>query len=84
MPLDGPLFLKLTFTWPWNTSDSKKTRQDGRIWHDVKPDCDNIAKTFIDCMVRCAFLTNDSRIVALKVSKFRGDRSGIEVEMGEA
>lgn len=84
-PMDGPLMLRLIFTWPWRASDSKRVRGAGLpIWYDTGPDLDNLAKTFIDCMARLAFFPNDSRIASLHLAKFIGDRPGVDVDLREA
>lgn len=77
-PLEGPLRLELELTWPWRQSDSARKRAAGRIPCDVKPDCDNIAKTIIDVMVLLGFLRADQQVVRLSVAKWIGDRPGLD------
>ena len=84
-PYDNvPLILRAEFIWPWLRGDTLRVRARGQVWHDTKPDADNIAKTLIDCLVCCAFFSHDSRIVSLKVLKFRGEKPGIDVQLSEA
>jgi Holliday junction resolvase RusA-like endonuclease len=48
-----PYRLELTYYWPYLTTDPKSFKvKRWLIPHITKPDCDNIAKTFIDCLVR--------------------------------
>ena len=82
-PLVGPLLLWITLTWPWNTSDSKKTRANGWVYHDTAPDVDNMTKTLMDSMARCAYFNRDSQVACLQIDKYRGDNPGIEVTLGE-
>jgi Holliday junction resolvase RusA-like endonuclease len=83
-PLTGPVALTLTFTWPWTSSDSKRVRAGGRVPHDRRPDCSNIAKTLEDRLVRLRFLEDDGQVVELLVRKFRGASPGIAVAVWPA
>lgn len=80
-PLEGPLFLVLEFTWPWNVGDSKRLRATGRTWHDKKPDAENLCKTVVDALGRCAYFLNDSQIVEVVLRKYRGERPGVRVRL---
>lgn len=80
-PLHGPLSLTLEFTWPWRSSDSKRTRALGRIPRDTAPDCDNLAKTFTDRLAVLRFINNDGQVCELIVRKFIGSRPGIRVRL---
>lgn len=82
-PLDGPLSLVLELTWPWRKSDSKRTRLAGQIPCDVKPDCDNVAKTIADVMVLLGFLRADQQIVSLIVTKWIGAVPGMRFVLEE-
>jgi Holliday junction resolvase RusA-like endonuclease len=78
-PVTGPVVLSLVFTWPWLKGDGKRVRALGRIPHDSKPDADNCAKGVTDALVRLRFLEQDSRVVELRVQKWRGNDAGIDV-----
>ena len=80
-PLHGPLSLTLEFTWPWRSSDSKRTRALGRIPRDTRPDCSNLAKTTEDRLVALRFLEDDGQVVELIVRKFIGSHPGIRVRL---
>jgi Holliday junction resolvase RusA-like endonuclease len=83
-PLDCPLRLQLTYFWPYLSSDRRVLIQNKiPIPQITKPDCDNIAKTLIDCLVRCGFLVNDSRIWWLEVAKYRWHTPGILILLEE-
>lgn len=81
LPLTGWLALELVLTWPWRQSDSRKTRALGRIPCEVKPDCDNMAKTIIDVMVTLGFLRADQQITTLLVQKWIGDKPGLDFRL---
>lgn len=79
-PLTGPVALDLEFTWPWFERDTKRTREANyRIPHDTKPDLSNVTKTFEDCLARLGFFENDSRVVRLVQTKWRGWEPGVGV-----
>jgi Holliday junction resolvase RusA-like endonuclease len=77
-----PYRLELTYYWPYLTTDPKSFKvKRWLIPHITKPDCDNIAKTFIDCLVRTGFLQQDSRIWDLRIRKYRGPTPGIHFKL---
>jgi len=78
-PLDGPLCLHLTFTWPWRKSESKKRMALGSLPMDTRPDVDNLAKLCMDNMVKLGFMGDDGQVAELRVRKFWGDLPGIRV-----
>lgn len=78
-PLEGAVALTLEFVWPWLSGDSKRTRALGRVPHTSRPDCTNVAKTLEDRLVALRFLGDDSQVVDLRVTKWRGDTPGISV-----
>ena len=85
-PVSGPVRLELVFVWPWRKSDlstkaqqAARSHKDARRWHEGKPDCDNIAKQFCDCLSTLLFIGNDAKVAELHVRKFWGTSPGIEV-----
>jgi Holliday junction resolvase RusA-like endonuclease len=80
-PLEGPLTLALTFTWPWAKSATKKLRALGRAPRASRPDCSNLAKTTEDRLVAMRFLQDDGQVVRLVVEKYWGDEAGITVSI---
>ena len=82
--LVGPLRLSITVTWPWNTSDPKRITNNHDRWpHETKPDCENLAKGLVDGMVRNCYFAEDSRVVDLRVRKFRGDNPSVKIILEE-
>jgi len=70
----GALGLTLTYVYPLNAAERAKARGMGGTtrWHHTRPDCDNIAKGFIDVLQELGFFANDSQVAQLTVEKFRG------------
>jgi len=83
-PLDGPVMLRVTFTWPFLKSHPKRFRAQGLQFHTSKPDCTNVIKTLEDRLVALRFLTDDRSVVDIHVRKFWGHRPGIKVEITPA
>ena len=68
---EGPISIKLIFQMPIPKSFSKKKVAqilEGQIKHIKKPDCDNLAKSFLDALNGIAF-EDDSRITKLTLVK---------------
>lgn len=80
-PLIGPLQLSVTFRFPFLKGDTKKERENGYIWHDTKPDLDNMSKMLIDCMAELGFFNNDSQICVSTLKKKRAENVGIYIEL---
>ena len=86
-----PLRVILTFGFPW--SGGKKGPD--MAYKRTKPDCDNLAKLFLDCMTRVGFWDDDQQIVSLQIEKLNinidnradngrpMDTTGISVFIGE-
>jgi Holliday junction resolvase RusA-like endonuclease len=71
VPASGPLGLSLIYVYPFKATEKSVYRSLGYAWHDTRPDCDNIAKVFIDVLAEEQFMINDSQIVQLRVEKQR-------------
>lgn len=71
-PLKGPCRLTLVFIF--GTKDKKKIRDH---WKTTKPDCDNLAKIFIDELNHYGAITDDNQISSLSVSKWWDSESKI-------
>lgn len=82
-PLVGPLRCWVELTWPFRKGDGMKVREKGRIPCDVKPDCDNMAKTIFDVMALLGYFGNDSQIFSLSVKKYFGANPGLEFSIAE-
>lgn len=78
---EGPVSLKVTWTYPWRSAETKKNKTKGSMWSDKRPDCDNLIKMLADCMTRLAFWNDDSQIAKLEFSKQWGDHPGIGIEI---
>jgi Holliday junction resolvase RusA-like endonuclease len=65
-PLEGPLWLRMTFAFPLNKGDKRKS-----LPHAVKPDWDNLPKTICDVMTKEGFWHDDCQVVFGQVVKCR-------------
>ncbi len=79
--MQGALVLRLVFIWPWLKSDTKAMRARGWVPHTKRPDADNVAKSVADRLMALRFIEDDAAIVDLHITKWRGDRPGIDVEI---
>lgn len=77
-PLSGAIKLSLVFLY--GTKDKRKIKG---IWKTTKGDVDNIAKVFIDSLVREGWLVDDANIVCLSVQKKWYESSKILFELEE-
>lgn len=82
-PFGYAVKIDLEFTFPWRKSDSKRIRALGNMPHTSRPDCDNMAKTIIDVMVKLGFMWDDSQIYDIHIRKWWGDKVGINVAIEE-
>ena len=72
--------IKLTLLFGYKTKDKKKIKN---IWKTSRPDLDNIAKVFIDQLMKHEIIQEDSNIVQLSISKFWDERSYVLFELEE-
>lgn len=63
-PFTGAVKLSLSFLYA--TKDKRKQRA---YWKTTRPDCDNLAKVFIDELVHEGWLVDDSIISSLTITK---------------
>lgn len=68
-PLHGPLMLDLTFVLPRPQNMVWKTRPMPRVWHDKKPDRDNLQKSVMDALNKMVW-ADDSQICDGQVRKY--------------
>lgn len=80
-PLEGALAVTIIWNYPWRKSEPKKNRVHGSLPCDTRPDCDNLAKGFLDCMGRLGFFIDDAQISDLRFSKNWTEHPGISVEI---
>ncbi len=80
-PIEGPVYLHVTATFPIAPSWTKRRKAEiasGMAWHTSKPDGDNIAKSVGDGLNGIAF-KDDSQVALCKVLKVYGDKPGLDV-----
>jgi Holliday junction resolvase RusA-like endonuclease len=83
-PLNGPLTVTITATFPIPTSWPKKKRAAalaGEVAHTSKPDIDNLIKS-IDALNQICW-TDDKQIVRATVLKLYGERPNTRIEIRE-
>jgi Holliday junction resolvase RusA-like endonuclease len=80
-PMEGPLILTIVYKLPLLKTEKKAIRDKGWIFHDKKPDADNLVKMFQDTMGKLRFWQDDSQVVQLYITKLRHENCGIEVEI---
>ena len=88
-PLEGPLTVKLTFTWPFTIAEAKKHKKlkDDTAFacqKTTRPDVDNCAKALLDVMTDACFWHDDAQISTLILCKQSGWVAGINVEVSSA
>lgn len=67
-PLGGPLKLSLVFVMPRTQNQIWKTKPMPRIWHDKKPDFDNLEKSVCDALKGLVWF-DDSQICSVSTIK---------------
>ncbi len=67
VPLDCPVQVSIVAVFERPKRLRRKKDPDGRMWHDRRPDADNVAKAVLDAMSR--WWADDSRVVHLDVVK---------------
>lgn len=74
-PAQGPVSLNLIFVMPttkgWPKYKLRALKGDKVIWHEKKPDLDNLVKFCLDCLNGIVFM-DDSQIVSLNARKYYG------------
>lgn len=76
-PSDKPIKLYL-----WFAFDVKDKKKWGK-YRPTKPDADNIAKTFIDCLVKVGFFEDDAQVCRLTVDKTYAEKASVLVSWEE-
>lgn len=71
-PKGTPLMLSVKFYFPetWNPEKAKDEKARKIRRRTKKPDCDNLVKTFQDCMGMAGFFADDAQISSLHVGKY--------------
>lgn len=67
----------------WLTFSITSPKRLWGTWKATRPDVDNYAKTFIDCMTRTGFFKDDAQVVDLRVRKTYAEKASIFVQWAE-
>ena len=70
-PLSGAVAITIGFWF--------KSRKHG--YRTERPDCDNLAKLPIDCMMQLGWFHDDSQVVQLCVVKFNAPEDKVQIEV---
>jgi len=87
--LDEPIALTLRFIMPrpgthfGSRRGEKYLKQCAPTWHSISPDLDKLARAAADAMTGVVF-RDDCLIVAQIVTKFYGDRPGVQIRVAPA
>lgn len=81
-PLEGPLFVRAVFAYPYISTDRKKLTKAGAIiWKVTRPDMDNIEKGLWDSVTRLHIWKDDEQIVLKVVGKVRAPTPGLSLDI---
>jgi len=78
-PLEGPLYLKVLWAYPWRKAETKKNKAKGNMWCTTRPDCSNLIKIPEDILTRLGFVGDDSQFAVIEFAKVWSDNAGITV-----
>lgn len=86
--IDEPIAVSLTFVLPRPKAhylSGNRLRSNAPMFHSIKPDCDNLAKSTTDPLKTIGLIADDSLIVQLEVTKLytMGQRIGAQIEIRE-
>ena len=76
-PLDGPLVVIVTFYMPRPKRLMRKSDREGAVWFQSKPDCDNLAKSALDCLTELRWWGDDSQVASLLINKCYHAKGGL-------
>lgn len=77
-PLDGPIALSLSLTYPHLSATPKRDRELV-IPKVSRPDAGNVSKHLEDMLVRLRFIHDDQQVAKLTVEKFHGPESQVGI-----
>jgi Holliday junction resolvase RusA-like endonuclease len=81
-PISGPVMLLVTAYMPIPQSWSKKRRLEaveGTVYHDKRPDVDNLLKQVADCMTQLSFWNDDTQVAEVTAKKVYSVNPGWEI-----
>ena len=84
--IPGPIILKVTFIMPTPKNTSKKIikelEDEKMMWHDKRPDLDNMIKWVKDCLNEFLW-EDDSQVCVIHAMKVYGLKGKTEIEIEE-
>jgi Holliday junction resolvase RusA-like endonuclease len=79
-PIDCPCIVEVTYVWSFRAKDKFR---EGIVPHVERPDVDNLIKLVLDAMVEAKWIVDDSQVYQLRVSKYRGDRPHMTINLAK-
>jgi len=67
VPMDGVLRASINFGYPLLKKHKTCPMVEAKI---TRPDCDNLVKSVLDCLVNTGYIVDDSNVAHLSVSKY--------------
>ena len=82
-PLDGPLYIRICLAWPYTAATPKRIQaRRAVVFHDRRPDLDNLLKSLLDVLTRASVIAEDARISILLAAKVRAPKGGVSIDIG--
>lgn len=79
-PASGPLRVVVDLTFPYRTTERAAVKRAGeRVWHDRRPDLDNLSKLYLDALVKAGLIHDDGQVAELVLRKRRGPREQVGI-----
>ena len=77
-PIDFPVFLSLSFRMPKPKNINKQ-----KVWHDKRPDYDNLAKAVTDAIVKADILEDDNVVAMALIEKKYANKVGCIIDISK-
>jgi Holliday junction resolvase RusA-like endonuclease len=85
-PFAGPVEMSIIAFFPRPKSLQRKSKPQTRLWHDKRPDIENVAKSVLDALNGLAY-HDDSQVASLTMAKYicgNSDTIGVEITVNQA
>lgn len=69
-PFEGALEVRLRLVWPYRRTEKRRVVASGvEVWHDVRPDLDNLSKGILDALTTARVWKDDGQVARLVLEK---------------
>jgi Holliday junction resolvase RusA-like endonuclease len=82
-PIHGPIRCVIAFSFPFRKSETKARKALAFIAHDKRPDLDNMAKLYCDCLSKAGIIEDDAQIAELILRKVWTEIPSVEITVSE-